>query len=75
MSRLKFTMGAFQKRFNLSHLLLDALNRIFETIIMPILSYNAEVWEVYTTNMTLNIGTKLQLKKLTFVSAKLLSFK
>ena len=46
-SRLKFTMGAFQKRFNLSHLLLDALNRIFETIIMPILSYNAEVWEVY----------------------------
>ena len=28
-------------------LLLDALNRIFETIITPILSYNAEVWGVY----------------------------
>ena len=40
-------MGAFQKRFNLSRLPSDVLNRIFETMIMPILSYNDEVWGVY----------------------------
>ena len=65
-------MGAFQKSrglTDLSRLSLDVVKRIFETMIMPILSYNAEVWG-FTTNMTLNIGTKLQLKKLTFVSAK-----
>ena len=40
-------MGAFQKRFNLSRPPLDVVNRIFETMIVPILSYNAEVLGVY----------------------------
>ena len=43
----KFAMGAFQKRFNLSRLPVDIANKIFDSMIMPILTYSAEVWGIY----------------------------
>ena len=43
----KFAMGAFQKKFTLSRLLLKIVNNIFDTMIMPIPTYSAEVWGIY----------------------------
>ena len=43
----KFEMGAFQKKFNLSRLPLNILNKFFDTTIMLILTYNAKIWGIY----------------------------
>ena len=45
-----FALGAIQKKFTLSSLSLDIANKIFDAIILPILTYTAEVWSVYEKN-------------------------
>ena len=45
-----YALEAIQKKFKLSSLSLDIANKIFDAIILPILTYTAEVWGVFEKN-------------------------